>query len=237
MPQNPRGICVGRDLWRSSGLILHSEQDQLEQAAECYVNFWILLRMKFYHFSQKVLYTPRGEQGFSWCLCCNDLSTDTGFLQRLLCFHLRRYSKAASVWFWETCSRWPWLNRATGQDDLHRYFPTSTLCDSVVSNRISFAASCCITLTSEKSGSAFPVPFPSGNSRQQLDALLTFCSVEAQQIKFFQPVLVHCVLHPVILVAFPWPSSSLDLRRNQTNTAPAVVSQGMSPPVIKILKY
>lgn len=34
MPQNLRGICIGRDLWRSSGLILPSEQDQLEQVAE-----------------------------------------------------------------------------------------------------------------------------------------------------------------------------------------------------------
>lgn len=43
--------------------------------------------------------------------------------------------------------------------------------------------------------------------------------MKAQQIKFFQPVLVHHVLHLIILVAFPWPSSSLDLRRNKTNTS------------------
>lgn len=133
MPENPRRICVGRDLWRSSGLILCSEQDHLEQVAECHVDFWVLPRMKFYHLSQQVLYPPHGEPAFSECLCCNNMSTRTGCLQRLQCFHLWRYSKAASIWFWATSSRWLWLSRGTGQDDLCRGFPTS-LCDSVVSN-------------------------------------------------------------------------------------------------------
>lgn len=50
--------------------------------------------------------------------------------------------------------------------------------------RISFVASCCITLTSEKSGSAFSVPFPSGNSRPAVRCLtnLLFCEGSADQV-------------------------------------------------------
>lgn len=157
MPQNPRGICIGRDLWRSSGLILHSEQDQLEQVAEGHVNFeyfqgWnstTSLKNCSTHLVVSKGF-PNVYAAMTWALtqvscrdCCVSLFGDTQ--------KLPQYGSG----------------KAALGDDLHRCFPTSTLCDSVVSNRISFAASCWITLTSEKSGPAFPVPFPSGNSRQQ----------------------------------------------------------------------
>lgn len=155
MPQNPRRICVGRDLWRSSGLILCSEQDQLEQVAECHVDFQVLPRVKFYHLSKSALPTSWWTRVFlMFMLQWLEVENWTGFLQRLQCFHLWRYSKAASVWFWAASSRWPWLSRGTTRWPFPHQPSMILLCP----RGISFVASCCITLTCEKSGSALTLP-------------------------------------------------------------------------------
>lgn len=163
MPQNPRRICVGRDLWRSSGLILCSEQDQLEQVAECHVDFQVLPRVKFYHLSKSALPTSWWTRVFlMFMLQWLEVENWTGFLQRLQCFHLWRYSKAASVWFWAASSRWPWLSRGTGQDDLSLINPLWFCCVQGEFPLLLLVASLwhvrSLVLLS---------PFPSGNSRQQ----------------------------------------------------------------------
>lgn len=133
MPQNPRRICVGRDLWRSSGLVLCSEQDQLEQFAECHVDFWVLPSMKFCHLSTSALPTLWWTRVFLMFML-QWLEHWNSFPAEIAVFPCLEILKRCFKVVLGASSRWPWLNRGTGQDDVHRYFPTSTLCDFVVSN-------------------------------------------------------------------------------------------------------
>jgi len=54
-------------------------------------------------------------------------NTGKGCPGRWWSLHSWRYSRVVWMWSWATCSKWPYLSKDFGQDDLQRSLPTSAI--------------------------------------------------------------------------------------------------------------